>query len=166
MKRNMSEYLPAVLNVVTGAGVFLISFSVDLRFSMSKEMAKLLGMFIVVAGMSLVVWAATRIKGAFLGEVTPVLDVLVQDGPYRFVRHPVYLGMTIALAGVRERIIRAHVHNMLDIGELVFLMALDRKETRGLHVRPDYPFTSPVLGAQAHIIRMADDKPVMQWRGY
>jgi succinate dehydrogenase/fumarate reductase flavoprotein subunit len=43
------------------------------------------------------------------------------------------------------------VHNMLDIGELVLLMALDRKETRGLHVRPDYPFTNPVLD-QAHII--------------
>jgi succinate dehydrogenase/fumarate reductase flavoprotein subunit len=32
-------------------------------------------------------------------------------------------------------------------------MALNRKETRGLHVRPDYPFTNPVL-AQAHVIRI------------
>lgn len=57
------------------------------------------------------------------------------------------------------------VHNMFDIGELVFLMALDRKETRGLHNRPDYPFTNPLLD-QAHIIRKVDGKPLMQWRKY
>jgi succinate dehydrogenase/fumarate reductase flavoprotein subunit len=57
------------------------------------------------------------------------------------------------------------VLNMLDLGELVFVMALDRKETRGLHVRPDYPFTNPMLD-KAHIIESVKDKPVMQWRGY
>ncbi len=57
------------------------------------------------------------------------------------------------------------VLNMLDLGELVFVMALDRKETRGLHVRPDYPFTNPVLD-KAHVIESVKDKPVMQWRGY
>lgn len=54
---------------------------------------------------------------------------------------------------------------MLDIGELVFLMALNRKETRGLHVRPDYPFTNPVL-AQAHVIRIKKNKPFIEWRNY
>ena len=100
MNRNTSEYLPAILNVVAAVGVSLISFFVELRFPMSKEIAKSLGLFIVVVGMGLVIWAAAHIKGAFLGEVEPRLDVLVQDGPYRFVRHPVYLGMTIALAGL------------------------------------------------------------------
>lgn len=67
---------------------------------MYKEMAKFLGLLIVYAGMALVIWAAVHIKKAFMGEVEPRLDVLVRDGPYRFVRHPVYLGMTIALAGL------------------------------------------------------------------
>jgi succinate dehydrogenase/fumarate reductase flavoprotein subunit len=57
------------------------------------------------------------------------------------------------------------VLNMLDIGELVFLMALDRKETRGLHVRPDYPFTNPILD-KAHVIEKEKDEPVIQWRSY
>jgi succinate dehydrogenase/fumarate reductase flavoprotein subunit len=57
------------------------------------------------------------------------------------------------------------VQNMLDIGELVFLMALDRKETRGLHVRPDYPFTNPLLD-QAHIIQMKSGKPTIEWHCY
>jgi protein-S-isoprenylcysteine O-methyltransferase Ste14 len=100
MNRGTNEYLPAILNAVTGVGVVLISFLVELRLPMPKEIAKPLGLFIVIAGMSLVVWAAIHIREAFLGEVKPRLDVLVRDGPYRFVRHPVYLGMTIALLGL------------------------------------------------------------------
>jgi succinate dehydrogenase/fumarate reductase flavoprotein subunit len=57
------------------------------------------------------------------------------------------------------------VNNLLDVGELVFLAALDRKETRGLHNRPDYPFTNPLLN-RAHVIRQEDDAPVMGWRKY
>ena len=57
------------------------------------------------------------------------------------------------------------VFNLLDLGELVFLMALDRKETRGLHNRPDYPFTNPVLN-KAHVIRRENGKPVLNWRDY
>jgi succinate dehydrogenase/fumarate reductase flavoprotein subunit len=57
------------------------------------------------------------------------------------------------------------VINLLDIGELVFLMALDRRETRGLHRRPDYPFTNPLLD-QAHVVRMHQGNPVIKWRSY
>jgi protein-S-isoprenylcysteine O-methyltransferase Ste14 len=47
-----------------------------------------------------VVWAAFHIREAIAGMVEPRLEVLVKDGPYRFVRHPVYLGTALALAGV------------------------------------------------------------------
>jgi len=57
------------------------------------------------------------------------------------------------------------VLNLMDIGELTFLMALDRKETRGLHVRPDYPFTDPTLN-QVHVVSLRDGKPVIRWRNY
>jgi succinate dehydrogenase/fumarate reductase flavoprotein subunit len=57
------------------------------------------------------------------------------------------------------------VLNLLDLAETTFVMALDRKETRGLHVRPDYPFTNPMLN-QAHIISRQDGKPRLQWRPY
>lgn len=96
----MSEYTPSILNGVTGVVVILISFFVDLRFPISREIAKPLGLVIVFLGMALVLWATWHIREAFLGEVEPRLEVLVQDGPYRLLRHPVYLGMTVALAGL------------------------------------------------------------------
>jgi protein-S-isoprenylcysteine O-methyltransferase Ste14 len=99
MSRKTSEYLPAILNGVTGIGVLLMRFFVDLRFPIPKEIAKPSGLFIVALGMFLVIWASLYIREAMWGEVEPRLNVLVQEGPYRFVRHPVYLGMTIALAG-------------------------------------------------------------------
>jgi protein-S-isoprenylcysteine O-methyltransferase Ste14 len=37
---------------------------------------------------------------AFLGEVEPVTDRLVTGGPYRLVRHPVYLGMLVTTLGI------------------------------------------------------------------
>ena len=57
------------------------------------------------------------------------------------------------------------VLNMLEIGELTFLMALDRRETRGLHNRPDYPFTNPTLN-KAHTVVLKDQKPEIQWSHY
>ena len=57
------------------------------------------------------------------------------------------------------------VLNMLEIGELTFLMALNRKETRALHVRPDYPYTNPTLN-QAHIIQKVKGKNVLGWKTY
>ena len=55
------------------------------------------------------------------------------------------------------------VLNLLDIGELVFISANDRKETRGLHVRSDYKLTNPLLGDKRHIIKKVDGKPVTGW---
>jgi len=57
------------------------------------------------------------------------------------------------------------VKNLFEVGELVFQTALDRKETRGLHNRPDYPFTNPLLN-KAHIVRKGNGAPVTGWRRY
>jgi protein-S-isoprenylcysteine O-methyltransferase Ste14 len=99
MKLDTNDNVPAILNVFAGLIVLFISFTVELRFQVPRETAKGLGLFIVATGMFLVIWAATYLKGAFLGEVEPRGDVLVREGPFVLVRHPVYLGMVIALLG-------------------------------------------------------------------
>jgi succinate dehydrogenase/fumarate reductase flavoprotein subunit len=53
--------------------------------------------------------------------------------------------------------------NLIDLAELVFIAARERKETRGRHVRPDYPFTNPLL-EKLLIVKMVNGKPVMEWR--
>lgn len=92
------EHLPAILDSVTALGVLIISFLVD-SLPVPKETARIGGSVILCAGALLMVWAAVYNKGAVLGEVRPQLDLLVRNGPYRFVRHPLYLGKTIALLG-------------------------------------------------------------------
>jgi succinate dehydrogenase/fumarate reductase flavoprotein subunit len=56
------------------------------------------------------------------------------------------------------------VLNMIDIGELVFVGSKERKETRGLFVRPDYPLTNPRVNNKVHIIKKVDEEPVTKWR--
>jgi succinate dehydrogenase/fumarate reductase flavoprotein subunit len=53
--------------------------------------------------------------------------------------------------------------NMIDIGEVVFAGAYDRKETRGLHVRSDHTLTDPLLNDKIHLIKQVDGKPVSYW---
>jgi succinate dehydrogenase/fumarate reductase flavoprotein subunit len=53
--------------------------------------------------------------------------------------------------------------SLIDLAELVFIAARERKETRGRHVRPDYPFTNPLL-EKLLIVKMVNGKPVMEWR--
>ncbi len=100
MARYTNEFLPTTLYVMAGIGVLIISFLVDIRIPILPPVARLLGLAVVLTGMTLVVWSARHLEGAFHGEVEPRMDVLITSGPYRFVRHPVYLGMTIALIGL------------------------------------------------------------------
>ena len=67
---------------------------------MPLNTAKIIGIIVVYLGMALVVWATFHIRGAISGMVKPRLSELVITGPYRFIRHPVYVGTTVALIGV------------------------------------------------------------------
>ena len=55
------------------------------------------------------------------------------------------------------------VINLLDVGELIFITARERKETRGKHKRPDYPFTNPQL-AKMIVVKKVKGEPVLEWR--
>jgi succinate dehydrogenase/fumarate reductase flavoprotein subunit len=56
------------------------------------------------------------------------------------------------------------VVNLYDIGELVFVGALERKESRGLHQRVDYPYTDPLLNDKNLLVKMVDGQPATEWR--
>lgn len=55
------------------------------------------------------------------------------------------------------------VLNLIDLGELTFVTAQERKETRGKHIRLDYPFSNPLL-EKLLVVKRVDGKPVLEWR--
>jgi succinate dehydrogenase/fumarate reductase flavoprotein subunit len=55
------------------------------------------------------------------------------------------------------------VLNMIEIGELIFVTARERKETRGKHIRVDYPFTNPTL-EKLLVLKKVENRPVFEWR--
>jgi succinate dehydrogenase/fumarate reductase flavoprotein subunit len=52
--------------------------------------------------------------------------------------------------------------NLLDLGELVLMAARERKESRALHVRADFPLTDPVMDGKEIVIRKDGQKPVLE----
>lgn len=61
--------------------------------------SRLVGLIVLYLGMALFLWAAVHLKDAIGGLVAPRLDRIVTTGPYRYVRHPTYVAILIALCG-------------------------------------------------------------------
>lgn len=54
--------------------------------------------------------------------------------------------------------------DLLECGETIFLTALERKETRALHKRSDFPFTNPLLQNKFLNIRRVRGSAQLEWR--
>lgn len=54
--------------------------------------------------------------------------------------------------------------DLMDCGEIIFRTALERKETRGMHRRSDFPFTNPLLQDKFLTIWQTKGKVRMAWR--
>jgi succinate dehydrogenase/fumarate reductase flavoprotein subunit len=48
--------------------------------------------------------------------------------------------------------------------EVIFRAALERKETRAMHRRTDYPFTNPLLQDKFLSLRLKNGRAVASWR--
>jgi len=54
--------------------------------------------------------------------------------------------------------------DLIECGETIFLTALERKETRGLLIRSDFPFTNPLLQDKFLTLRQEKGKVIIEWR--
>jgi protein-S-isoprenylcysteine O-methyltransferase Ste14 len=97
MKR---ENLVALCHALTGVAVMVISYFVKSDLLVPINVLKSLGFALFILGMILFAFAVATLKEAFLGNIEPVTETLVTTGPYKYVRHPVYLGMVISVLGL------------------------------------------------------------------
>ena len=64
------------------------------------ELVVYAGLALIVAGAGFALWAASTLGSHFDLELeVHAGHAVVRDGPYRFVRHPVYVGLAVHLAG-------------------------------------------------------------------
>jgi protein-S-isoprenylcysteine O-methyltransferase Ste14 len=95
----MRERMSVVLTGAAGIAAVATALFFKNQIPLSNSVARALGFSILYGGMAVFVWAAVHLRGAIAGGVAPQLDELVVTGPFRFVRHPVYVAMTIAMIG-------------------------------------------------------------------
>lgn len=73
--------------------------------------------------------------------------------------------LNTVIANDHHELVRClEVMNLLEMGELVFIAADDRKETRGFHVRSDYELPNPRLNNKVHVVKKINGKPVTDWQ--
>lgn len=114
----LSSSLPYI--VVAIAGSYLM-FAHNLRGAWlhrvlfpAKPWIEITGLVITAAGLSFSIWARRYLGGNWSGAVTVKVDhELIRTGPYRWVRHPIYSGLILALLGTS-----------LDIGQARGLVAV------------------------------------------
>ncbi|HEX4151974.1 MAG TPA: isoprenylcysteine carboxylmethyltransferase family protein [Steroidobacteraceae bacterium] len=73
-----------------------------------------IGVAVIVAGLLLCIWARRALGGNWSGAVTvKVGHELVQGGPYRWVRHPIYTGILLMMLGTA--LAGGEVHGLLAV---------------------------------------------------
>ena len=95
-----------------------------------------MGAALTALGLGFAIWACVHLGRNWSGTVTLKADhALIRTGPYRRVRHPIYSGALLALAGT-----------VLAVGEcgviafaLVFLAVLRRVRVEEKHLRASFP---------------------------
>lgn len=96
----MSRGLAIFLYAGSAVAAVLLSAALPGHLPVPPEVARPVGLAAAVLGLALAVWSVAHLRLGVVGGVDPVTPVLVRDGPYRFLRHPVYLGLTVVLAGL------------------------------------------------------------------
>lgn len=90
------------------------------------------GLALTAAGVALAIWARWHLGENWSASVTLKAEhELVRSGPYRYVRHPIYTGILMAMAGTA--LVLGEVRGFLALGiALISFYAKARKEERWL----------------------------------
>jgi protein-S-isoprenylcysteine O-methyltransferase Ste14 len=105
------------------------------------DLARLIGVVICVYGLFVTIWARWMLAGNWSSDVTfKQGHDLVQTGPYRFVRHPIYTGLLVMSLGTAVEIGRLHCWLSIVLTGIGFWIKLSQEERLLLrHFPDDYP---------------------------
>jgi len=96
----LSHYLPLAIAIYLLAAPHVPIAPLSDRFVPLALWPVRLGAALTVAGIVFAIWARIQLAGNCSSDVTVKRDhELMVDGPYRWVRHPIYSGILVALAG-------------------------------------------------------------------
>jgi protein-S-isoprenylcysteine O-methyltransferase Ste14 len=84
------------------------------RLFTPNSFSEALGIAVTFAGIAFAAWARAYLGGNWSSTVTvKVGHRLVRNGPYRWVRHPIYTGMTLGMLGTA--IVRAQLRGAVAV---------------------------------------------------
>lgn len=92
--------LVALSHALLGVAAIIVSVIARGQIGIPAQPVKSIGFATFGLGGLLFAWSLLFLRGAFTGNVEPVGEGLVTNGPYRFVRHPVYLAMLVMSLGL------------------------------------------------------------------
>ena len=92
--------LIALTHALSGAAAVIASIMVKGQIRIPVEPIKSIGFAIFVLGCLVFAYALLFLRRAFTENIDPVSEKLVTGGPYRRVRHPVYLAMLVMSLGL------------------------------------------------------------------
>jgi protein-S-isoprenylcysteine O-methyltransferase Ste14 len=96
----LSHYLPLAIAMYLLAAPHVPFAPLQDRFTPLALWPVRLGAALTFAGIAFAIWARVWIAGNWSSDVTLKRDhELIVDGPFRWVRHPIYTGILVALAG-------------------------------------------------------------------
>jgi protein-S-isoprenylcysteine O-methyltransferase Ste14 len=93
-KATSSSMLPRIAAYAGTFGPFLLGFAESSEVTPGLA---LVGVSLQAAGMAFVVYSLSILRRSF--GVAPQVRELVRHGPYRYIRHPLYVGEIVALTG-------------------------------------------------------------------
>lgn len=94
------DRVPLALCIILFAAPRLLPRALSVRFAPEGAALPLAGTALVAAGLGFALWARWHIGRNWSGTITLKQGhTLVRSGPYRWVRHPIYTGLILALLG-------------------------------------------------------------------
>jgi protein-S-isoprenylcysteine O-methyltransferase len=100
--RQSRESRVVYIVLIFGTWYLLSSHRRSLAFQLIpiSAVTQCIGVFLCAAGVSIAIWARRILGRNWSGYVMIKQDhELIQRGPYRYIRHPIYTGLILALAG-------------------------------------------------------------------